>query len=50
MILCPSVRFTCCNSFDELRFHKNWFHYYQPKMILTNERAKIYFEKLAEIY
>lgn len=47
MTLCPSVKFSCCNSFDELKFHKNWFHYYLPKMEITQERAKLIFLELA---
>ena len=35
MFLCNTVKITCCNLLDELRFHKNWYHYYMPKLEIT---------------
>lgn len=25
MMFCPSVKFSCCSPFDEMKFHKNWY-------------------------
>ena len=39
MLFCPKVTFNCCSPFDEMKFHKNWFNFYQPKMIITIDKA-----------
>lgn len=46
MFFCPKVDFTCCNPFDEMRFHKNWYYYYKPKINETYSKAKNVFQSL----
>jgi len=31
-MFCPDVKFKCCSPFDELKYHKNWYHFYKPKI------------------
>ena len=47
MLFCPKVVFNCCSPFDEMKFHKNWFNFYQPKMVITIDKAKKIFERLS---
>ena len=39
MFVCPEIKFSCCSPFDELKFHKNWFHYYSPKIDVSQKKA-----------
>lgn len=48
MLLCPDVGFSCCSVFDELRFHKNWYHFYRPKLNLTYARIERRFLRLSK--
>ena len=48
MQLCSSVQFSCCTIFDELKFHKKWYDYYEPKMQLNHEKAVGYYKRLSE--
>lgn len=48
MLLCPSIQFSCCTIFDELKFHKKWFDFYEPKVKLSHEKATSYYNKLVE--
>lgn len=48
MLLCPSIKFSCCNVFDELKFHKKWYDYYAPKLELTHNKAIAYYKQLIE--
>ena len=38
MVLCPDIKYSCCSALDELKYHKNWFAYYYPKLKITHER------------
>ena len=48
MLLCSSIQFSCCTIFDELKFHKKWYDYYEPKIQLSHEKAVSYYTRLAE--
>lgn len=47
MLLCPDINFNCCSPFDEMKFHKNWFNFYKPKLETTHERAIKRYQKLS---
>lgn len=49
MALCEDVKYSCCSPIDELKFHKNWFGYYQVKLLETHKRMVDKYKRLAEI-
>lgn len=48
MVLCPNIIYSCCSTFDELEFHKNWFYFYQPKIQVIKERSIDIYSQLAK--
>ena len=48
MVLCPDVKYSCCSPLDELKYHKNWFAYYEPKLRITHDRMINKLKKLSE--
>ncbi|MCC6271227.1 MAG: hypothetical protein IT190_08115, partial [Microbacteriaceae bacterium] len=36
MILCSGVQMSCCSAFDEMKFHKFWYNYYEQKLNITH--------------
>lgn len=38
MILCQGIAISCCTPFDEMKFHKFWFNFYEKKLNVTNTR------------
>ena len=49
MLLCQNVLISCCTEFDEMKFHKNWYNYYEPKLKVTIDKvSKKYFKPLPE--
>ena len=49
MTLCEDVKYSCCSPTDELKFHKNWFGYYEIKLKETHKRMVTKYKRLAEI-
>ena len=48
MLLCPSVQFSCCSIFDELKFHKKWYSYHEPKVRMSHDKAVAIYKDLIE--
>lgn len=48
MLLCPAIKFSCCTVFDELKFHKSWFGYYEEKLKASHNKAVAFYERLVE--
>lgn len=47
MLLCQNVLTNCCSEFDEMKFHKNWYNYYEPKLRVTIDKViKKYYKPL----
>ena len=50
MTLCPDITYSCCSPIDELKFHKNWFHYYKPKLKITHHRMIHKIHQLSQLF
>lgn len=48
MVLCNEVKYSCCSPLDELKYHKNWFAYYEPKLRVTHDRMAARLKRLSE--
>jgi hypothetical protein len=49
MTLCEEVQYSCCSPIDELKFHKNWYGYYELKLRETHTRMTNTYKRLAEV-
>ena len=49
MTLCEDVRYSCCSPVDELKFHKNWYGYYEVKLRETHHRMTETYKRLASL-
>ena len=49
MTLCEDIKYSCCSPIDELKFHKNWYGYYEVKLRETHKRMTENYKRLAKI-